>query len=241
VADRLRTLARVRPIASDTSVLLPGLLSPAGQRRKLLVLLAYGGLSYYARVGLDELELLQEQARRGAGELGGPSIEELVERAIDRKAAMAEHLPALAPDDLMLVGSPALFDEVEAKVEAVGPRMLKGGYDPEAPAKYRRQLEVICGLVTPPFALDETPEHTQGRDRKDDFVIETGFQGGALAIVSDDKKHIALEEDETVYRDPRTGNEVPAYWPSTFIERFVNTSSFDINDVDGELLELAVS
>jgi predicted nucleic acid-binding protein len=222
-------------------VLLPGLLSAAGQRRKLLVLLAYGGLNYYARVGHDELELLREEAGRLGGELGGRPIEELVERASDRRAAMAEHLPALAPDDLMLVGSPALFDEVEAKVEAVGPRMLKGGYDTDAPGKYRRQLEVICGLVTPAFALDETPEHTAGRDRKDDFVIETAFQGGALAVISDDKKHIALNDDATIYHDARTGNEVPAYWPSTFIERFVNTSGFDINDVDGALLELAVS
>jgi predicted nucleic acid-binding protein len=200
------------------------------------VLLAYGGLSYYARAGPDELELLEEEARRLGGELGGRPIEELVEQAADRQAAMAERLPPLAPDDLMLVGSPALFDEVEAKIEVVGPRMLKDAYDAEAPAKYRRQLEVICGLVTPPFALDETPEHTEGRDRKDDFVIETAFQGGALAIVSADKKHIALDGDATMYRDPRTGNEVPAYWPSTFIERFVNTSGFDINDVDGALL-----
>jgi predicted nucleic acid-binding protein len=231
----------VRPIATDTSVLLPGLLSARGQRRKLLVLLAYGGLNYYARVGLDELELLQELAGRSGGQLGGRPIEDLVERASDRRAAMAEHLPALVPEDLMLVGSPALFDEFEAKVEAVGPRLLKDGYDAEAPVKYRRQLEVICGLVTPPFALDEIPEHTQGRDRNDDFVIETAFQGGAHAIVSDDKKHIALDEDETVYRDPRTGNEVSAYWPSTFVDRFVNTSGFDINDVDGALLELAVT
>lgn len=204
------------------------------------MLLAYGGLSYYARVGLEELELLREQARRSGGELGGRSIEELVERATDRKAAMAEHLPAQTPDDLMLVGSPALFDEVEAKIETVGPRMLKDGWEPDAPAKYRRQLEVMCGLVTPPSSLEDTPEHTQGRDRKDDFVIETAFQGGALAIVSDDKKHIALQEDETVYRDPRTGDKVSAYWPSTFIERFVNISGFDVNDVDGALLQLAV-
>ena len=129
----------------------------------------------------------------------------------------------------------------KAKIEAVGPRILKGGWEPDAPAKYRRQLEMICGLVTPPFALDETPEHTQGRDRDDDFVIETAFQGGALAIVSDDKKHIALAEDETVYHDPRTGNELSAYWPSQFIEHFVNTSGFNINDVDGALLKLAVN
>jgi len=123
----------------------------------------------------------------------------------------------------------------------VGPRLLKDRYDPEAPAKYRRHLEVICGLITLPFALDDTPEHTRGRDRKDDFVIETAFRGGALAIVSDDKRHIALDEDGTIYRDPRTASEVSAYWPSTFVERFINTSGFNINDVDGALLELAVS
>jgi hypothetical protein len=50
-------------------------------------------------VGLDELELFEEHEGRSGGELGGPSIEELVKRATDRKAAMAEHLPALAPDD----------------------------------------------------------------------------------------------------------------------------------------------
>lgn len=205
------------------------------------MLLAYGGLNYYAHVGHEELALLRQEAGRLGGALGGRPIKELVEWASDRRAAMAEHLPALAPDDFMLVGSPALFDEVEAKIEVVGPRILKDGYDPDAPAKYRRQLEVICGLVTPPFTLDETPEHTEGRDRKDDFVIETALQGGALAIISDDKKHIALDDEATIYRDPRTGNEVPAYWPSTFIERHVNTSGFDINDVDGALLEIAVS
>jgi hypothetical protein len=41
-------------------------------------------------VGLDELELLEEHEGRSGGELGGPSIEELVKRATDRKAAMAE-------------------------------------------------------------------------------------------------------------------------------------------------------
>jgi predicted nucleic acid-binding protein len=207
----------------------------------LVVLLAFGGLTYYAHAGPDELALLEEQAGRLGGELGGLTIEELVGRASDRRAAMAEYLPALPPDDLMLVGSPALFDEFEAKVEAVGPRMIKDDYIADSPAMYRRQLEVICGLVTPAFTLEEIPEHTEGRDRRDDFVIETAFQGGASAVISDDKKHIALDEEPTIYRDPRTGDEVPAYWPSAFIEQFVNTSGFDINDVDGALLEIAVS
>jgi hypothetical protein len=61
-------------------VLLPGLLSAAGQRRKLLVLFAYGGLGYFIRLGLDELRLLEEVAGRSGGEIGGPPIEELVER-----------------------------------------------------------------------------------------------------------------------------------------------------------------
>jgi predicted nucleic acid-binding protein len=231
----------VRPIAADTSVLLPGLLSPAGQRRKLLTLLAYGGLTYYTRVGLDELELLREQAEHAGAEVRGVPVEALVERANDRKAALAERLPPLAPDDLMLIGSRALFDEVEATIATQGPRMFKDRWSDRMPGRYRRQLEVISALVVPDFDLDAVPPHTEGRDRKDDFVIETALQGGALAIVSDDKKHIALDEHATIYRDPRTGNEVPAYWPSTFVDRYVDALHFDLNDVDGSLLELAVA
>jgi hypothetical protein len=52
-------------------VLLPGLLSATGQRRKLVVLLAFGGLTYYAHAGPDELALLEEQA----GRLGGAGRE----------------------------------------------------------------------------------------------------------------------------------------------------------------------
>lgn len=231
----------MRPIASDTSLILPALLSPAGQRRKLLVLLAYRGLNYYTRVGLDELQLLRQEAERAGADIGGLAIEALVERANHRKAALAEHLPPLAPDDLMLVASPALLDEVEAKIAAKGPKILKERWTDNAPAMYRRKLAELCGIITASFDLTTVPAHTEGRDRKDDFVIETAFRGSGLVIVSDDRKRMALSDDETIYRDPRTGQEVPACWPSTFIDRFVITSGFDINDVDGALLELAVA
>jgi predicted nucleic acid-binding protein len=232
----------MRPLVTDTSVLLPGLLAPKGQRRKLLVLCAYGALNYFTRVGLDELELVREQAEHAGAELGGLPIEKLIEQAEYRRAALAEQLPALAPDDLLLVGSPALFNELEAKLVARGPKMLKDRWQDDMAERYLRILISICGIFAPPFDLAAIPEHTQGRDRDDDLVIETAFQGGAVAIVTDDKG-IALEDDDgvTTYTDPRMGAGVLAYWPGVFVERVVNTSGFDLNDVDGSLLELAVS
>jgi predicted nucleic acid-binding protein len=232
----------VRPLVADTSVLLPGLLAAGGQRRKLLVLCAYGALNYFTRVGPDELELVREQAVHAGAALGGLPIEKLVEQAEYRRASLAERLPALAPDDLLLVGSPALFDELEAKLVARGPKMLKDRWQGDMAERYLRILVSICGIFAPEFDLATIPEHTQGRDRDDDFVVETAFQGGATMIVADDKG-IAREGDDgsTTYTGPRTGAEAIACWPGVFVERFVNTSGFDLNDVDGSLLELAVS
>jgi predicted nucleic acid-binding protein len=233
----------MRPIVADTSTVLSGLLGhPSGWRRKLLVLSAYGAFNYFTRVGPDELELMHDQAERHGGHVGGLAVEALMERAEYRRAALAEHLPALAPDDLLLVGSPAGFDELEDKLRSVGPRMAKDKWKDEMPERYRRLIVSICGVFVPAFDLATVPEHTEGRDRDDDFLLETAFQGGAGTVITDDKG-VALEGDDgiTRYIDPRTGASALACWPGVFIERFVNTSGFDINDVDGALLELALS
>lgn len=64
----------MRLIALDTSLLLPGLLSAAGQRRRLLVVLAYGAASYYARFGEDEAAALEQLAERSDTEPRGLPI-----------------------------------------------------------------------------------------------------------------------------------------------------------------------
>lgn len=43
------------------------------------------------------------------------------------------------------------------------------------------------------------------------------------------------------WRDDARGLAVPAYWLSAFLDDEVNNSGFNIDDVDRELLSLAVS
>ena len=207
----------------------------------MLVVLAYGYFSYYERVGSDELDWLRRESESGKAVVGGRDIEELVRRAAERRAELEEFLP-MAPDDLAIAGSKLLFDEVERKVASVGPRLLKDQFQNDDPARVRRSLEAITAFVVPDFSLDEVPPHTDGRDRDDDYLIEIALQAGAEAILSDDRKHIALSPDEaTVYESPHGGaTSVGAYQLALFIERFVDSVHFDVNDVDPTLLEHAL-
>ena len=231
----------MRLVVPDTSFLLSAFLSPDGQRRKLLIVLAYGYFSYYERVGTDEIDAMRQDAEHSDRGLGGRDIEELVARAAERRAELEEFL-SMAPEDLAIAGSKVLFDEVERKVVGVGPRVLKERFEEDDPARVRRSLEAITAYVVPDFLLDEVPRHTEGRDRDDDYLIEIAFQAGAEVVLSDDRKHIALTAEEpTVYEDPRTGAKVRAYQQALFIEQFVNSLHFDVNDVDPTLLERAVS
>jgi predicted nucleic acid-binding protein len=230
----------VRLVVPDTSFLLPAFLSPDAQRRKLLVVLAYGYFSYYERVAADEIDAVRGDTEYGEVRLGGRDIEELAERAAGRRAELEEFMPT-APDDLAIAGSKVLFDEFERKVVSVGPRLLKDRYQDDDPASVRRSLEAITAFVVPEFKLDEVPPYTEGRDRDDDFLIEIALRAGAEAVLSDDKKHVALNaEDATVYETPSGGATVGAYQPALFIQQFVDSLHFDVNEVDPELLEHAL-
>ena len=231
----------MRPVVADTNVLLKAFLSPAGRRRKFLIVCGYGALNYYRRVGLAERERLEEELEHVAGSaLGGIDIRQLIEQAEDRQALLAEQLPALTPDDLCLVGSRPLLDEVEEIVARVGPQILRGQMPADAPAKIRRQLAALTAIMIPDFELADVPEHTSGRDRDDDLILETAFRGQATAVVADDKKHIALTEEGTAYRHPVTGAELVAYRFEAFISAHVDTYHFDLDDVDGSLLGSAL-
>ncbi len=231
----------MRPVVADTNVLLKAFLSPGGRRRKFLVVCAYGALNYYLRVGLAERERLHEELEHVAGSaLGGMDIGRFIEAAGDRHAFLAEHLPALAPDDLCLVGSRPLLDEVEEKIAEVGPQILREEMPQDTPAKVRRQLAALTAIMIEDFELTDVPQHTAGRDRDDDLIIDTAFRGQATAIVADDKKHIALGEDGTAYRHPVTGAEIMAYRFEPFISEYVNTYHFDLDDVAGSLLASAL-
>lgn len=227
----------MRLIASDTSLLLPGLLSATGQRRRLLVVLAYGAASYYARFGKDEAAALEQRAARNGTEPRGLPISDLIARAAEQTAQFEELLPAMTPNDLLLVGGAYLFDEVERKLRQRGDRIARGVVGSGAVV---RLLQAICESVVPPFPLTETPLHTDGRDRNDDPLIEIGLRAGAIAMVSDDRRHVSLSADApTVYRSTMSGAELLAYQFAPFVEEVVNTLHFNLSDVDPDLLRFA--
>jgi len=82
--------------------------------------------------------------------------------------------------------------------------------------------------------------HTDGRDRNDDPLIEIGLRAGAIAMISDDRRHVSLSADApTVYRDPMTGTQLHAYQFAPFVEEHINTLHFDLGEVDPDLLRIA--
>jgi len=138
-------------VVVDSSVALPATLSPRGLARKFWVLLALGALTHReAHLRLD-LEALDREAAETGGTIGGrPAIETLIERAGERRAALAELLPYDAPSDWTAAGSAYLFDEYERKVRVVAAKLGRDIDDHEA-AQLRRQVEAVC-IAGPPLS-----------------------------------------------------------------------------------------
>lgn len=60
--------------------------------------------------------------------------------------------------------------------------------------------------------------------------------------MADDKKHIAVGEDHpTEYRSEALGASVRAFRFEHFVSEHVESSNFNLDDVDGSLLSLAAA
>lgn len=172
-------------VVLDTSVALPATLSPRSHPRKLLVLLAYGALTYRAehlRLDLDELTAL---AATGGGEVyGAEAHRRQIDRAERRRTAMSELLPVDAPDDWCAVGFSVLFDEFERKLREAGPRIDPKIREQDV-APLRRQIEAVCVAGPPPFEPTAVPAHT--RDPADDAIVHGALLAGSDFLISDDR------------------------------------------------------
>jgi hypothetical protein len=228
----------MRLVVADPSFLLPALFCPLGHRRRLLTVFAYGALAFRARFLGEELELLEAEIRLGGAEAGGRPIDDLMADAAARKARLEEFLPAMTPDDLALVGSRHLFDELESKARGDYWRGREPAFEGDLGLFTRHQIVAITPIVVPDFDPFELPRYTT--DRKDDYVIHTALAGDAFAVVSDDRRHIAQSADApSVYEQRDSKRAVSAFQFMPFVEEHVNTSNFDLGDVDGLVLRVA--
>lgn len=224
----------MRPIVLDTSLLLPGLLSRGGRPhgRALLILCGLGALTLRERTLEDEHRLLEQEAARLGGDLRGLSFERELEIVHHRREQLRDALPVRAPDDLYLVGSTRLFDEVERKVAEVG-RRLHPQLPEDAPATARRIVEYLTAVMVDIDPHEQMPAHTT--DPEDDYLIEMAYRADAFAIVSRDRA--VVPERTMTWTDERRQVSVPGYWQSAFVQAHVENSGFTLDDVDPALLE----
>jgi len=219
-------------VVVDTSVSLPSTLSPGGARRKLWIVLAFGALTYEVEHGRLELDALGARVNQEGGVVGGieNSLDRL-ERASDRRAALAERLPYGTPDDWVAVGSRPLFDEYERKLREVGTRLDPHLREEDVPV-LRRQMEAVCVIAAPPFLDSAVPTLTA--DPKDDPILYTALLADADLLISSDK-HLVPDRREELW-DHDAGTVLALTFETLLAGRL---SGVDWDGIDGSWLALA--
>jgi predicted nucleic acid-binding protein len=234
----------VQLVVADTTVLFPGLIDPDSLYRKLLVVFAWGKLhADLSAVKEEQAEIDRLLARSPDTELGGHLDQgQLEAEARQRIALIDEHLPAQTPQDFGLVISPPITQEVLDIT--IAERSALGGRTPElAHAAVASAAAVSTAQIVNDF--DDVPHYTEGRDRKDDPIIHTAVLAGAEWILSQDKKHIALDHrTPTIYAAPHTRRQHKAVSLGYFLNEVlcsgVHFSIDDLKNIDGRLLGLVV-
>src|SRR5690348_5963002 len=165
----------MRPVVIDTSWLLPAFLSrgPRPWSRGLLILTALGGLTLRRHTIQAELQALNDEGERYGAASNYEHYRGRLTAIEHRRDELRDRLGLRAPDDLCLVGSRLLFDEVERKVRDVG-RKLDPRLSDDAPAHIRRQVQRLTAIL-----VDFDPHErlrAWTRDPADDYVIETAFR-----------------------------------------------------------------
>ena len=165
-------------------------------------MLAFGALTYEGEHGRLELEPLRAQVDQEVGVVGGieNSLKRL-ERASDRRAALAELLPSGTPDNWVAIGSRPLFDEYERKLREVGTRLDPHLRKEDVPL-LRRQMEAVCAIAAPPFADSVVPVLTA--DPKDDPILYTALSAKADLLISSDKHLVPDRKEELWEHDAGT-------------------------------------
>jgi predicted nucleic acid-binding protein len=218
----------VGAVVLDTNAVVRAILSPAGARRRLWLLLVYGGaIQRTARIR-KELRLARESGFRASS---GAKLN--LRRAQASVDVIAGFLPEDAPDELWAVASPVLLSEYHRKLHDLRDKLAKPPWTEQQIDTAYRALVTACGEIVPAFDLDDVPRYTDGRDPDDDLVIHTALLGSAEVLISNDVRDVSLDpHGQTTYADDR-GNVVQAM---TFEHYAATQLDVDLDTIDGSRL-----
>lgn len=210
----------------DTNIALRATLpEPGGIPRKLWVLFAYGAAALRLEALTSDLEALVSEQSRSGGEIH--EADALLGHARHEVARFEELLPVGTPDDLVLAGSAACWDEYERKAREVAAR-----FDRKVDAKIanalRRRYQSVCTTApTPAYATDVPPLTS---DPDDDLLVFDALRVDADIFISQDTDVVPEADDGS--RDYGHGDKrLTAMRLEKFIE--VCCSSVDWDQIDG--------
>jgi len=229
----------VRRVILDPQIIAAGFLDSKDRNGiyRLLGLLAYGRLCQYldltAKAEEDALrKTIQEDPR---WERGGLSLDALLDVAAEQRHPLAEHLfTDFAPNDLVLVTTPLLLDELEAEVEHL--RTWLHSPDYELAQRVRRMVGAMSfqpgDLETEPVPLSNPLNE----------MLHVGALSNA-AVLSEQDAIAPPASDFGSNPDPRedtiTGRPVIVYRLAPFMCWQVEQSPFSIDQVPIDLLDKA--
>ena len=218
----------MRRVVIDTNVALPAIVG-RGNAARLWALLAYGALHHRARsIDAEAAALERFAAEHPDAVVRGPNPDLLRERYVDAIARIDEQLGIVVPTDLIMVSSDLLLDEYQAKLTT---STVPGTpISPQQSAECRYLVTVMSADIC---LIDPTRPTIVETDPDDDIVLHTAWNLDATLVVSDDKRHLLNRDGSPrAWTDPTTGRITNALSLRDFISDHINTSSFEISELD---------
>ncbi len=220
----------MRPVVVDPDLIAAGIVGIPDHRR-LLGLLAYGRWAQFSAIlGPAEEATLEEEGAEG--HRGGPHIERLMELAAERRAVLAERVPIGTPDDLVLVSSRRIHDEVIASVQAIRQSLPAATANAELGDEARRIVAAITGMLvgailTPTFGA------------LGDHLVSVAAESSA-PIISDHPELAPHAEATFQLADFQSGRPAFAVQLARFRQLELDRYPFSLDDVPLDLLEAAL-
>lgn len=214
----------MRVAVVDPRILIRAFAFPRSRAAQLLALFAYGRISAIAAgYPLDELDEMLESAERNDAEIDATYARAQAERQIldakCRKVLIEEAAGQILPDDLLLVASLPLLQDLQDLAQR-----YQAQHSHVLPSEVRRLIAVHTLKVLTEVGI--VPNYlTRGRVSRYDYLIHTATLTDARVLITDDAV-LQLPGDAS-HRNPTTGRMVRPFSLEDFLAELPSILNLD--------------